>query len=353
MNFNKQKCITAVILLLVAILSITVIGKYASSPENHQKTIASLDEKKQTVMELTAASTVTSALITLLPGDTATPIAEKMADVSGYLLVVLCAIYLEKYLVTITGYVAFTYLIPIACGLWIFNLIFANATVRKLATKLAVFGLAISFVVPASVKISDLIGDTYQAQIEATIEDAKNTQSILENSGVVDFVRRIPVDIFEKWYADQDVYRKVTHIPTAEELENDYICLQDAADLLGISREKLAKIARSEEIGRLLDSTICNNKRWITRKSFQLFLNAQNVYYILDDGDEQEKDTVSLEIKEYISRQEAAELAGVSVSTVTKWMQSGEFQCVGAGKVLRVHRQQFLNWLNEHREGVI
>ena len=186
MNFNKQKCITAVILLLVAILSITVIGKYASAPENHQKTITSLDEKKQTVMELTEASTVTSALITLLPGDTATPIAEKMADVSGYLLVVLCAIYLEKYLVTITGYVAFTYLIPIACGLWILNLFFANATVRKLAAKLAVFGLAISLVVPASVKISDLIGDTYQAQIEATIEDAKNTQSILENSGVVD-----------------------------------------------------------------------------------------------------------------------------------------------------------------------
>lgn len=186
MNFIKQKCITAAVLLLVAILSITVVGKYVSAPENHQKTIASLDEKKQTVMELTAASTVTSALITLLPGDTATPIAEKMADVSGYLLVVLCAIYLEKYLVTITGYVAFTYLIPIACGLWIFNLIFANATLRKLATKLVVFGLAISLVVPASVKISDLIGDTYQAQIEATIEDAKNTQSILENSGVVD-----------------------------------------------------------------------------------------------------------------------------------------------------------------------
>ena len=186
MNFNKQKCITAVILLLVAILSITVIGKYASAPENHQKTIASLDEKKQTVMELTAASTVTSALITLLPGDTATPIAEKMADVSGYLLVVLCAIYLEKYLVTITGYVAFTYLIPIACGLWILNLIFANATLRKLAAKLAVFGIAIFLVVPASVKISDLIGDTYQAQIEATIEDARNTQNILENSGVAD-----------------------------------------------------------------------------------------------------------------------------------------------------------------------
>ena len=59
-------------------------------------------------------------------------------------------------------------------------------------------------------------------------------------------MRRIPVDIFEKWYADQDIYRKATYIPTAEELEKDYICLQDAADLLGISREKLAKIARRE-----------------------------------------------------------------------------------------------------------
>ena len=181
-NFDRKKRIAAVVLLLVAILSVTVIGKYASAPENHQKTIASLDEKKQTVMELTAASTVTSALITLLPGDTATPIAEKMADVSGYLLIVLCAIYLEKYLVTITGYVAFTYLIPAACVLWILNLFFANATVRKLAAKLAVFGIAIFLVVPASVKISDLIGDTYQAQIEATIEDAKSTQNILEIS---------------------------------------------------------------------------------------------------------------------------------------------------------------------------
>ena len=59
---------------------------------------------------------------------------------------------------------------------------------------------------------------------------------------------RIDLESFEKWYADQDIYRKVTYIPTAEELEKGYICLQDAADLLGISREKLAKIARREPV---------------------------------------------------------------------------------------------------------
>ena len=61
---------------------------------------------------------------------------------------------------------------------------------------------------------------------------------------------RIDLESFEKWYADQDIYRKVTYIPTAEELEKGYICLQDAADLLGISREKLAKIARREPVAK-------------------------------------------------------------------------------------------------------
>lgn len=168
---------------------------------------------------------------------------------------------------------------------------------------------------------------------------------------VVDFKRRIPVEVFERWYAGQSVYRKVDHIPTTDELEDEYICLQDAADILGISREKLAKIARSEEIGKLLDSTICNNKRWITRKSFELFLNAQNTYRIVSDEAKSGKDQEPVEIKEYISRQDAAKLAGVTESTITKWMHLGKFTCTGAGQVLRIHRQEFITWMNEYREG--
>ena len=92
-TYNKKKYIYIVIWLLIGILSFTVLEKYASAPESHQTTIASLDEKKATVLELTAATTATSALITLIPGDVGTPIAEKVADLSGYLLIVLCAIF--------------------------------------------------------------------------------------------------------------------------------------------------------------------------------------------------------------------------------------------------------------------
>ena len=55
MNFtlDKKKCIYIVIWLLIGLLSFTVLGKYASAPESHQATIASLDENKATVLELT------------------------------------------------------------------------------------------------------------------------------------------------------------------------------------------------------------------------------------------------------------------------------------------------------------
>lgn len=161
MNFtlDKKKCIYIVIWLLIGLLSFTVLGKYASAPESHQATIASLDEKKATVLELTAATTATSALITLLPGDIGTPIAEKVADLSGYLLSVLCAVFLEKYLVTITGYAAFKIFIPAACVLYVANMMARNRSVDKLARRLLIFGICIFLVVPASVKVSDSYRD--------------------------------------------------------------------------------------------------------------------------------------------------------------------------------------------------
>ena len=103
------------------------------------------------------------------PGDVGTPIANKLADLSSYFLIVLCAIYLEKYLVTITGYAAFKIFIPAACVLFAANMMVRNRSVDKLARRLLIFGICIFLVVPASVKVSDLIETTYQSQIDATL----------------------------------------------------------------------------------------------------------------------------------------------------------------------------------------
>ena len=189
-NEKQKKILFALIPIVIALLSLFVIARFTSSTEFNAKTIQSLDDKKTIVMELAAASTAASAAITLIPGDVGTPIANKLADLSSYFLIVLCAIYLEKYLVTITGYAAFKILVPIACVFFSGYLLWRKEILRVVAQKFLLFGLAVYLVIPASVKVADMIETTYASSIESTIETAKQTTDEIESetgeSGQVD-----------------------------------------------------------------------------------------------------------------------------------------------------------------------
>ena len=179
-GFDQKLMIGIVILCAVgAIISFTLLAAHFSSDDFLNPITTSLDEKKQDVLELTAASTGTSIGITVLPGDIATPIAEKMANVSTYLLVVMCAIYLEKYLITILGLLTFKWLIP--GGLIIIG---AGSVLRRpgwyrTGLRVAAFGLAIFLVIPLSVRVSDIISDSYQATLNQTLESAEKTEQEL------------------------------------------------------------------------------------------------------------------------------------------------------------------------------
>lgn len=181
MNQNSKKILSIVLPIIIALFSIFVLAKPASTPSTYKKTIASLDEKKTTVMELAAASTAVSAAITLIPGDTGTPIAEKLVDLSTYFLVVLCAIYLEKYMLTLAGYGVFKVLIPAICILFIVNVFRKSETCERLMKKIGIFSLALVLVVPVSVKVSDFIQKTYEESINETISSAKEISDELED----------------------------------------------------------------------------------------------------------------------------------------------------------------------------
>lgn len=178
----RRNALFLILPLLAALLSFFVLAGVASSPEFHRHSIAALEEKQTTVLELSAASAAASAAITLIPGDAATPIAEQLADLSSHFLVVLCAIYLEKYLLTITGFLAFKVLIPAACLAYILNVLFDWRGLRLLAGKLTAFGLLIVLVIPVSLQLSNLIEDTYQASIDATIQSAQDAAQEIEDS---------------------------------------------------------------------------------------------------------------------------------------------------------------------------
>ena len=172
-NAMLKKVFICVLLLLAAVISLLYVGDWAMKIETHDHTINSIDEKVDMVMKLTAASTVASAGISAIPGDTATPIAEKLADFTQYFLLIMCVLYAEKYSVTIIGLATFKILIPLACVFMGISMFSESALWRRLAVKFAVFGMAIFLIIPASVRVSDMIYTTFDESISNTISSAE------------------------------------------------------------------------------------------------------------------------------------------------------------------------------------
>ena len=169
--------VVAAILLALALVSFFLVGPWASSPDTYAATIASLDQKRDTVMSLVTGSTGTSAAITALPGDLGTPIAEKLLDIGADFAIVIGAICLEKYLITTLGFVAFRILVPVGCVLLALGMLLRSRPLLQgvattLGVRLAVFGIAIFLVIPASTFISDRIDETFQASVATAQEQA-------------------------------------------------------------------------------------------------------------------------------------------------------------------------------------
>lgn len=183
-KLNSKTIITLIALIIVAILSIFVIAPFASSAKTHANSIKTLDEKKITVMELTAATAGSATALAAIPGDFTTPVSNQILQLSSYLLIVIGAIFLEKVLLTLTGLVAFKFLIPIACLLYAVYVFVEKDFLRNLALKLIAFGIVITLIVPVSVSVSNLIEKTHKDSITQTVEDAKNAQNEVNQTEV-------------------------------------------------------------------------------------------------------------------------------------------------------------------------
>lgn len=168
--------------ILIAVISYFFISDFVSSANFTQGFIESIEKSRDSVLRLAGSSTAVSVAISALPGDLATPIATEIAELSFGFMAVLCAIYLEKFLVVLSGMVVFKWLIPIACLASFFGQLLNKETLREVSKKIAIFALALFLIVPVSTKISDTIRDVYGETIDQTIESAENSAGLIKES---------------------------------------------------------------------------------------------------------------------------------------------------------------------------
>ncbi len=181
-KYSKRNLMMMGVLIVVALLSIFVFSNIATSPSINAGTIQSLDDKKVVVMSLAAVTAASSTALTLIPGDVAMPIANQIAELSTYFIVILCAILLEKTLITAVGYVSFTFIIPFACALGISYLFVNKGVLKVFAIKLAILGIVLSAAIPISVHVSDIIYSTYQESIEQTVETVELNNEYIDET---------------------------------------------------------------------------------------------------------------------------------------------------------------------------
>ncbi len=171
----------AIVLVIVAIglLSFFKLSKITSTVEFHKATIESIDEKKTTVTNMTTAALAASAAISALPGDTGTAIANELADLSSKCGIVLGALVFEKYMLPISGYIAFGGLIPLGCLLLAVGVLSSRDKIVKWSVFAVILGISLFLFIPASVKISDIIETTYKDSVNSAITTADSTAASL------------------------------------------------------------------------------------------------------------------------------------------------------------------------------
>ncbi|MEO2240344.1 hypothetical protein ABE547_14150 [Dorea sp. YH-dor226] len=164
------------------------------------KTLDSLQDK---ALGMTATATTLATGAAAIPGDATTPVANKLADVAGYMVIVYVAIILEKYLLTLMGMVTFKFLIPVGLIAIVISILFLNdrwkQVINRMAIKFMIMGILLWVLVPVSAWTTNVINDTYASAYSVDIlirEDAKkekgqeesDKEDQAENEGVFDIV---------------------------------------------------------------------------------------------------------------------------------------------------------------------
>lgn len=158
------------LLIIAALLSEFVGRPHFENVETWSGTIEVIDAKKDNVLALTTSTIALSAAISALPDDTGTPVAEQLTQLSGNLGIVLAVLYLEKYLLTILGFLSFGVLGPaafvlLAASLLAHGRLSTGHTLFILGVRILLVGIIAVAVVPASVWVTQRIDETYQISI--------------------------------------------------------------------------------------------------------------------------------------------------------------------------------------------
>lgn len=147
----------------------------------------------------------------------------------------------------------------------------------------------------------------------------------------------IDVESFEKWYANQVKHRKVDGPEPGAELTKMSYSFAEVAEMLGVSGAVVYEIWDKNN----LETFTVDFVKRTPKDVFEKWYAGQTRYRKRKHGSH-----VGAKRSRYISRDEAADMAGGAPATVSRWAEEGYFQFTKTDKILRIRRDSFERWLD-------
>ena len=175
----KRRIVASVICFVLAFVSFVVVRPFYSKPENNIGVMHYIDKEMETNCMLSVSSVAAAGLISALPNDTGTPIANQLTQLSQIFLFILAVLTTEKYLLPIIATFSFGFVIPVSCiCAFVCNLLRKRKALIFFA-KVSITALLAFAIVPIGVHVSNSIHHTFEASIETSIQTAINSEAEL------------------------------------------------------------------------------------------------------------------------------------------------------------------------------
>lgn len=274
---RKEQLLKILLAIFVMLLSCFVLVQKVPESSYIKNSIESLEECKDTVMEFSGAVLATSVAISALPDDFATPLADSLADMNIYFILIFAVLVIEKLIVAEGIKATFLYLIPVACVLCIFAILLKKDALKSFAVKLVILGAAVVLVIPFSTHFVEKVCDDYLVYVEETIESTENG---------ADKVNEIMAEGTE----ESTIFDRLSDAFKTS--------IQGVTDLLTHFKNVIRRCVNSIAIlivtSCILPLTILFVFKWLLSELFHLNLSVPNVVVKLPVG-KQSKETKALE----------------------------------------------------------
>ncbi|MBO5160256.1 MAG: hypothetical protein J6B94_11830 [Lachnospiraceae bacterium] len=169
---KPEKLAKILLIVFIMVFSIVVLARKIPETKYVQNTIERLEKSQNTIMTFSGTSIATSLAISALPDDFASPLASTVSDLNTYFIFMFAVIFVEKLIVIEGIKIAFAWIIPIACLLYIAFMLSSKDVFKNFATKLLILGISVIVVIPFSTYFTETVCKDYLTYVDETIAEA-------------------------------------------------------------------------------------------------------------------------------------------------------------------------------------